>query len=186
MKKKIFTYLMLICFPFLLFAQWSDDPSLNTEIIDTIGEQILPKVVVNADNGESYISWFSKFDNLNYDVYMQRLDADGNKLWAENGLLISNNTTDTWVTDYDLVIDNDGCAVLVTQDLRTGYSDVYAYRISPDGEFLWGDDGIALTNNTDFNPSPRAIVTQDGNIVFAWGVEDPIDTTKFWRAHLQK
>lgn len=185
MKKRIFTYLMFVCFPFLLFAQWTDNPALNTVIMDTIGEQVLPKVVVNADNGESYISWFSEFEDYQYDVYMQRLDVNGNKLWVEDGLLISNHETMTWVTDYDLVIDNDGCAILVTQDLRTGYSDVYAYRISPDGEFLWGDDGIALTNDNDFNPHPRAVVTQDGNIVFA--IEsDPEDTTQFTKIHLQK
>ncbi|MCD4746990.1 MAG: hypothetical protein K8R58_11900, partial [Bacteroidales bacterium] len=184
MKKRIFTYLMFVCFPFLLFAQWSNDPSLNTEITDTIGEQVISKVVVNADNGESYISWFSNFGGNQYDVYMQRFDANGNKLWADD-LLISDHTTNTWVTDYGLVIDNEGCAILVTQDYRTDYSDVYAYRISPEGEFLWGDDGIALTNDNDFNPHPRAVVTQDGNIVFA--IEsDPEDTTQFTKIHLQK
>ena len=125
MKKRMFTYLMLVCFPFLLFSQWSNNPAENTLIMDTIGEQVLPKVVVNADNGESYISWFSDSEDNQYDVYMQRLDVNGNKLWAEDGLLISDNTTSAWVTDYDLVIDNDGCVVLVTQDIRTGSSDVY-------------------------------------------------------------
>ena len=153
--------------------------------MDTIGEQVLPKVVVNADNGESYISWFSEFGGYQYDVYMQRLDANGNKLWAEDGLLISNHPTMTWVTDYDLVIDNDGCAVLVTQDLRTGYSDVYAYRISAEGEFLWGENGIALTDDNNFDPSPKAIVDQDGNIVFMWASE-PNDTTQFSKICLQK
>ncbi|MCD4772314.1 MAG: T9SS type A sorting domain-containing protein [Bacteroidales bacterium] len=185
MKKRIFTYLMFTCFPFLLFAQWTDNSMLNTKIMDTIGQQVLPKVVVNANNGESYISWFSEFEGFQYDVYMQRLDVNGNKLWAEDGLLISNHPTMTWVTDYDLVIDNDGCAILVTQDERTGSSNVYAYRISPDGEFLWGDDGIALTNDTDFNPSPRATVTQNGNIVFVWE-SCPEDTTQLVKIHLQK
>ena len=184
MKKFTYVLLSIFLFPFLLNAQWSSDPAENTLIMDSIGEQVLPKIVVN-DNGESFISWFSEFDDLNYDVYMQRLDANGNKLWAEDGLLISNHTTMSWVTDYDLIIDNDGCAVLVTQDLRTGGSNVYAYRMSPDGEFLWGDDGIALTNDTDFNPSPRAVVTQDGNIVFAWE-SDPEDTTQFAKIYLQK
>ncbi|MBC8319712.1 MAG: T9SS type A sorting domain-containing protein [Bacteroidetes bacterium] len=185
MKKRMFTYLMFVCFPILLFAQWSIDPSVNTKIIDTIGEQVLPKVAVNSDNGESYISWFSEFGDQQFDVYMQRLDVNGNSLWDADGLLISNHPTMSWVTDYDLVIDNDGCAVLVTQDLRTGGSNVYAYRISPDGEFLWGEDGIALTYDNDFNPSPKAVIDQDGNILFAWASE-PSDTTQFIQIFLQK
>lgn len=171
MKKLIFTYLILLGFPVFVLAQWTDDPNVNTEISDTIGDQVLPKVVVNPDNGESYISWFSNFGGNQFDVYMQRLDADGNKMWADEGLLISNHPSMSWVTDYDLVIDNDGCAILVTQDERTGSSDVFAYRISPEGEFLWGDDGIALTNDTDFNPSPKVIIDQEGNIIVNWGVE---------------
>lgn len=183
MKKRIFTYLMLICSPFLLLAQWSDNPMLNTEIIDTTGDQVLPKVVVNADNGESYISWFSNSGDGNYNVYMQRLDVNGNKMWAEDGILISNHPTMSWVTDYDLVIDNDGCAILVTQDERTGSSDVFAYRISPEGEFLWGADGIALTNDPDFNPSPKAIIDQEGNIIVNWGSEN---NTTFSKLYFQK
>ncbi len=185
MKKRMFTYLMLVWFPFLLLAQWSNDPSLNTEIMDTIGEQVLPKVVVNPDNGESYISWFSKFDGVNYDIYMQRLDVNGNKLWGENGLLISYHMATDWVTDYDLVIDNDRCAVLVAQDNKTGIGNICAYRMSPEGEFLWGDDGIILTDDNDIGYSPKAIVDQDGNIVFAWEVL-PGDTTQFRKIHLQK
>ena len=183
MKKRIFTFLMLTCFPFLLLAQWTNNPMLNTEISDTTGDQVLPKVVVNADNGESYISWFSNSGDGNYNVYMQRLDVNGNKLWAEDGMLISNHQTMSWVTDYDMVIDNDGCAILVTQDERTGSSDVFAYRISPEGEFLWGADGIALTNDPDFNPSPKAIIDQEGNIVVNWGSEN---NTTFSKLYFQK
>lgn len=171
MKKGIFTYLMLLCFPVFVLAQWTDNSMLNTKISDTIGDQVLPKVVANVDNGESYISWFSNSGANQFDIYMQRLDADGNKMWADEGLLISDHPTMSWVTDYDLVIDNDGCAILVTQDERTGSSDVFAYRISPEGEFLWGADGIALTNDTDFNPSPKALIDQEGNIIVNWGVE---------------
>ena len=170
------TILFFVLAPLAVLCQWSNNPSLNTKIIDTVGMQVLPKVAVNT-NGESYISWFSQADTLsNFDIYLQRLDADGNKLWNDDGLLVSNHPTWTWVTDYDLTIDTDGDAILVTQDARTGFSDVFAYRISPDGTFEWGPDGIALTNDDNFDPSPQAVVTTDENIVFMWSVE-PSDTT---------
>jgi hypothetical protein len=185
MKKRIYTYVILICIPFLSLAQWTDNSMLNTEIKDTTGAQVLAKVAVNPENGESYISWFSESGNNQYDVYMQRLDENGVKLWDEEGLLISNHTTMSWVTNYDLQVDNDGCAILVTQDIRTGNSDVFAYRISPEGNFLWGNDGIPLTNDMDFNPSPIAIIDQNGNIVFAWTAE-PADTTQYSTVNLLK
>ncbi len=179
MKKRIFTYLMLTCFPFLLLAQWTDNPMLNTEILDSTGQQVQPKIAVDPENGESYISWFSNFASgePQWDVYMQRLDVSGNKMWSEDGLLISNHPTISWTTDYGLVIDNEGCAILVTQDVRTGNRDVFAYRISPEGDFLWGADGIAITNDPDAEYSPKAMVDQDGNIVFGYETS-PADTSQ--------
>ncbi|NQV03200.1 MAG: T9SS type A sorting domain-containing protein [Bacteroidia bacterium] len=179
------TILFFVLAPLAVLCQWSNNPSLNTKIIDTVGYQVLPKVAVNT-NGESYISWFSQQDTISYfEIYLQRLDADGNKLWNDDGLLVSNHPTWTWVTDYDLTVDTDGFAIVVTQDARTGFSDVFAYRISPDGTFEWGPDGIALTNDDNFDPSPQVVVTTDDNIVFMWAAE-PADTNEFTQINLQK
>ncbi|RQV93709.1 T9SS C-terminal target domain-containing protein, partial [bacterium] len=49
--------------------------------------------------------------------------------------------------------------------------DIYAYRISPAGTFVWGADGIAISNNDNFEPDPQVCVTSDGGIVFAWQEE---------------
>ncbi len=183
MKKGIFT--LLICIPAMVFAQWSNNPGINTQIKDTtIGMQVQPKAIVNPE-GESYISWFSDTDNFQFDVYMQRLDVNGNKLWDEGGLLISDHPTMSWTTDYDLVLDKSGNAVLITQDMRNGNSNIYAYSISPGGEFLWGNNGIALTNDDGFDPSPKAVVDQDGNIVTMWEAESA-DTNIFVNISLQK
>ncbi|MFK5855159.1 MAG: T9SS type A sorting domain-containing protein [Bacteroidota bacterium] len=184
MKNIFFTYLLLLGLPVFLLAQWTANPIINTEIVDTTGMQVQPKIVVN-DNGESYISWFSNFEANQFNVYMQRLDVNGNSLWGEAGLLISNHPTASYTTDYDLIIDNTGCAILVTQDYRTGNSNVFAYRISPDGNFLWGENGIAITNDTDENPSPYAIVDQDGNIIFGYEVL-PADSSLNLKICLQK
>lgn len=178
--------LLFVFAPLAILSQWSNNPSLNTKIIDTTGTQAIPKVAVNPTNGQSYFSWFNKTEaNPNFEIYLQRLDASGNKLWNDEGLLISNHPTWSWVTDYDMIADSEGDAIIVTQDARTGFSDVFAYRISPDGTFEWGTDGIALTNDNNFDPSPQTVVTTDENIVFMWA-EEPADTTDFIRINLQK
>lgn len=182
MKKGIFT--LLICLPAMVFAQWSNNPTLNTKIVDTIVMQVQPKIVVN-NNGESYISWFSDPGGWQFDVYMQRLDKSGNMLWDESGLLISDHPTMSWTTDYDLVLDKQDNAILITQDERTGNSDVFIYSISTNGNFNWGENGIALTNDDDFDPSPAAIVDQEGNIVTMWEAM-PVDSNIFISISLQK
>ncbi|HHN47345.1 MAG TPA: hypothetical protein ENN08_00130 [Bacteroidales bacterium] len=164
--------LLLACFPALAFAQWSSDPSQNSPIGVALGEQSIPKVAMHP-SGVTYISWFSQ-EAGNYNVRLQKLDVYGNKMWAEEGLLVSNNPAMTWLTDWDLAVDHDACALVTFQDVRTGSNNVYAYRISPTGEFLWGDNGLALSNNPDFEAAPVVTITSQNNAVFAWSRENTI------------
>ncbi len=171
MKKKILFYLFI--FPLLLFGQWSNDPAENNAICDLTGEQAIPKVVTSP-TGDTYISWFSN-DSGNYDVRLQRLDAEGNEIWDHNGLLISDNPAMSWLTDWDMTVDQENHAILTFQDIRNaGNNNIYAYRISPDGSFIWGDSGLELSNSTTFDASPKVTVTSNNNSVIAWSAENVI------------
>lgn len=183
MKLKIFT-ILLSCAPIFLVAQWTNDPAVNTKIADTTGYQVQPKVVMD-ESGNSYISWFSTSGDWNFDVYMQRLDVNGNKLWAEEGLLISNHQTDTWTTDYGLALDQDDNAILVNQDMRSETKSVYAWKISQNGEFLWGNDGVALSDNSASDYSPKVNIDQENNAVVMWEAIPP-DTNDFIKTVLRK
>ena len=167
--KPSFIILMLALVPALAFAQWSADPYQNTPIGVAAGEQAIPKVAVH-ESGTTYISWFSQ-EAGNYNVRLQKLDILGNKMWVDEGLLVSSHPAMTWLTDWDLAVDHSGYAILVFQDVRTGPNNIYAYRISPTGQFVWGTNGLALSNNTDFEASPVVTVTKANNAVFAWSRE---------------
>ncbi|HSD62918.1 MAG TPA: T9SS type A sorting domain-containing protein [Ignavibacteriaceae bacterium] len=147
-------------------AQWSTDPGTNLMICDVTGEQVLSKIAMTSDAG-CYISWFDTRTGA-YNVYLQRLDPFGNKLWASDGLLISNHLQDTWLTDYDMICDQNDNAIIVFSDIRTGTLKPVAYKISPDGNFLWGPDGIDISTSDDFQPTPKVAQMSDGNYVFAW------------------
>jgi len=149
-------------------AQWSDDASLNTLIAGGAGEQVLPKVVTAA-NGYTYVSWLSTSSG-GYLVRLQLFDLYGTKLWAEEGLLVSDHPSMTWTTDYDLSVDQDTCAIIAFSDVRNdpSYYNVVAYRISPQGEFLWGPDGISLSNGDYFEPNPKICVPDDNCPVIVW------------------
>lgn len=174
----------------ILFAQWVNNPMINTKICDTDGYQVMPKFAINTQTGTGYISWFSASEDWQFDVYMNKIDKDGNLHWGEEGILVSDNPTDTWVTDYDMIIDDENCAILMNQDMRTGYSNVFAYRISPDGNFLWGDEGLQITDNTNFNPSPCVVQDNNGDYTIAWSEDSviitPTDTTEYDFIRFQK
>ena len=157
--------MMISCVP-ILIAQWTSDPAENTSITTMSGDQALPKIAVDG-NGYAYVSWFSN-DLGNYNVRLQHLDRDGNALWTENGILVSSEPQDTWITDYDLAVDPSGYAVITFTDIRTGQSNPVGYRISPNGDLMWGQTGIMLANDNNFDPSPKVCVTTFGNSIFAW------------------
>jgi hypothetical protein len=59
--------------------------------------------------------------------------------------------------------------VLAFTDTRAGGDlDVYAYRVAPNGTFVWGANGLALSNNADYEPNPRVVEAGDGDFVFVW------------------
>ena len=154
----------ILPFSTMATGQWSNDPAVNNKISDMSGEQTLPKVATHP-SGTTYISWFSN-DNQNYNVRLQKLDVYGSPQWPDNGILISGNASDSWITDYDMTVDNDTCALITFQDIRTGYNNAYAYRITPSGEFSYGPDGIALFPGTVIQYTPKVVACGDGNAVF--------------------
>ncbi|NQV19735.1 MAG: carboxypeptidase regulatory-like domain-containing protein [Armatimonadetes bacterium] len=173
MKKFHFFLLIMALYVSALLAQWSNDPAQNNAICDLGGEQAVVKVVTGPI-GETYIGWFSN-DSGNYDVRLQRLDQFGNEIWDHNGILISDNPAMSWLTDWDMTVDADNYAILTFQDIRNaGNNNVYAYRIAPDGSFIWGDDGLELSNSSSFDVSPKVTVTSTGNTVVTWQSEDVI------------
>ncbi len=154
-------------------AQWSDNPFVNTQVTTIASEQTIPKIAVGP-SGDYYIGYFSS-ESGNYNMRLQRYDYEGNMLWTQNGILVSNHLQMSWLTDWDMSVDHENHAVLTWQDIRSGgNNNVVAYRISPDGDFVWGADGIMLSNSSNFDVSPKVAITAANNAVFAWQSENDI------------
>jgi len=148
-------------------AQWLDDSTMHVTVADGEGEQVQPKIVAAPDGG-SYVSWYSSLSG--YDVRLQRLDADGNEMWAHNGILIADRGFSS-TQDYDLAVDTSGHAVLAFRDDRFGGTKITVQRVAPDGSTPWGANGVQFANGTDFVASPDIATTSEGGSVVAWGNE---------------
>lgn len=167
MKKLYLLILGLLITVGSLNAQWSTDPAENLKISGQIGDQVIPKIRL-APDGSYFVGYFSLVSG-SYNVRLQRFDSYGNKLWADDGLLVSDHPSMSWLTDWDMAVDLDGHAILTWQDIRdNGNNNVVAYRISPDGVFNWGADGMMLSNSTAFDAAPKVTVTSSNNAVIAW------------------
>ena len=88
-------------------------------------------------------------------MYAQRLDANGNALWAADGIPVSSveQTHSQWYTD--IVTDTYGRSTIAWFDTNG----IYAQRIDLSGANLWTDGGVAVsslptsTNNINFWPA---------------------------------
>lgn len=156
-----------VLLPAIAVAQWPTASSPNLPIGDFANEQVVNKIKATPDGG-CYVGWF---DNRNggYAVWLQRFDAAGVEQWQHGGILVSNNPQSTSLVDWDLLADRFGHCVLTFTDTRAGGDlDVYAYRVTPAGTQAWGANGVALSNNADFEANPRVCEAGDGDFVFVW------------------
>ncbi|MBI5324152.1 MAG: T9SS type A sorting domain-containing protein [Ignavibacteriae bacterium] len=159
--------LFLISIP--LLAEWPNDISQNLKINDIEDEQILPMVASTPDGG-CYVSWFDR-NTGSYRLILQKLDNKGNLLWGNEGLIISDQKQDTWLTGYDMIADKEGNVIVTFADIRNNdIQNVFAYKISPLKEFLWGYEGVRISESDLFEHSPRVVETTDGCFMFVWEV----------------
>lgn len=153
--------------PAVALAQWPTTSSPNLPIGDFANEQVVNKIAAAAD-GSCYVGWFDS-RNGGYEVRLQRFDAAGVEQWQHGGILVSANPQSTSLVDWDLLADRFGHCVLTFTDTRAGGDlDVYAYRVTPAGTQAWGANGVALSNNADYEANPRVCEAGDGDFVFVW------------------
>lgn len=166
MKKLILSLLFVGLGIFTASSQWTDDPLVNTIVNNLTGSQAVPHIAYD-NAGNFYVGFYSN-NAGNYDIRLQYFSYDGVAQWDTDGLLVSSHTQYSWVTEWDLTTDNNGNCVLAFNDARDGNANVYAYAISPSGEFLWGDDGISLTSDPQDEFVPSITVTGSNNVIVAW------------------
>ncbi len=148
----------------LASAQWTDDSTVHQIVADGSGEQVQPKLVPTVDGG-CYVSWYSS--EAGYDVRLQRLDAQGNPLWGDNGILVADRGF-TSTQDYGLAVDSAGHAVLAFRDDRFGGVMITAQRVAPDGTLGWGANGVQLGDPGASLNSPDIAAASDGDVVVGW------------------
>ena len=154
-KQVFYTFLFTTC----LSAQWSTEFSSP----QFLGSGIQPQIASTSDGGV-YIAWIT---DGNYHVYVQRMDELGMQQFGDAGLLVSDNDNASWIAVFHLniVVDGDDNAIISTVDQRTGSWEVYAWKVSPDGSMLWGEDGLTVTNSSTGNMSPRLTILEDNSLI---------------------
>lgn len=125
-----------------------------------------PKVV-GDEAGGAIITWQDMRSGVsNSDIYAQRIDANGSPQWTINGIPICNEVNIQ--TSPCIVTDGTGGAIIVWQDFRTNYADLYAQRINKNGEILWAKNGVLVCGTSGAQNAPIAVDDGTGGVIVAW------------------
>lgn len=175
--KKVFTLLaMLSLFLTGAQAQWTTS---DTNFI-TVGEQdvydqsgLKSLLTPEGNIVFTWLEWpngMSKKDpESGYRLHMQIYDKYGNAKFASGGILICEQPTATFTSDYGLTIASNGDIVLGYFDTRNDATreqwEVYAYRYTQDGQPVWSQEGIhfspTISHTRGFEMAPSVIASGD-------------------------
>lgn len=140
------------------------------------GYQQHPCVIADGAGG-SYVVWRDE-RNGNQDLYAQRLQGDGQRLWLPEGIPVC--TDPSWQYDAQIALDisNDipQGMLVVWQDSRpNGYPyQVWAQKISSDGIAAWPANGVMVSANQQDHSCYNPAVTGNGagGLICTWGDQE--------------
>lgn len=169
-KKTVLTLSLALIILQSAFAQWNNNPAENMVLWS--GSNITSVASVKTSDNNIFVSYFYK-ENNNYNLYAQLLDADGYKLWDENGLLISSHPQDINPEPQQMLCDNDNNLVIVMADKRQNTDlSMFCYKLNQEGDFLWGNDGLCIfeNNNNDWITSISAFCDGNNDVIASIGI----------------
>jgi hypothetical protein len=118
--------------------------------------------------GGAIIVWDETYRGSS-DIYAQRVDPNGVRLWAADGVAVCAATGSQFVPGA--VSDGAGGVIIAWGDARNAPdpSDIYAQRLNASGAPQWAANGVALCTATDYQLQPILVTDGAGGAIVAWG-----------------
>ena len=139
--------------------------SVGGQPVCTAQDAQFPLAIVPAASHGAFVLWTDARAAI-WELYAQRLDADGNPLWTANGVGVCPGI---WVSgESALVADGADGMIAAWSDYRNGNADVYAQRLGSTGSPLWGANGVPVCTAASGQVGPRAVADGTGGAYFVW------------------
>lgn len=175
--KRSFFLLTMLFFGCSLFAQWPSSPDENKRLTEP---SFLTGEVRTLPDGSFYL-FLDRAENT-YDTivpFLYYFDKNGNPVWEEP-IALTRQPTLTWTKCMShLLVDRDGNAVVGVQNTKLQMGDIESYtafKISKEGEFLWGKDGVDLHGGGipagESNAFLQLAQLTDGSYIFSWMADE--------------
>jgi len=168
----------------IVWSGWQEN--INLQRIDKKGRlQWNTSITAEVDkfdiacdaSGSTFVIWKDSPSYSEGDIFVQKIEADGQITWPAGGLLLTDEANPGYVGgsfDHRIVSDGDGGVLctwlqaILSEDGRkiTGFNP-YVQRINGKGEMLWGPGGVLITGITGVQ-EPRIVVNNSDSVLVFW------------------
>lgn len=140
---------------------WNEN---GIQISNLAGSQTNSKII-KAETGSVIITWQNEL-NGDSEIYAQKINTSGQKLWSKNGIPITQIEKNQ--SYPEITTDQNGGAIIVWHDLRFDNEDIYIQRVDSTGTPLWTTNGIALTSTHSTQWFPKITSNSQGGAIVVW------------------
>ena len=126
------------------------------------GMQGIPRVASDHDGG-LIIAWQIYENFINDNLYAQRIDPKGRKLWANEGVKICD--APGIQKNASITSDGNGGVIAVWSDERDVYSDLYAQRVGAFGTIRWKENGVPICTAGGHQDRPFIVPSVDQSVL---------------------
>ena len=126
----------------------------GTSVCVPPGDQIDPVVIADGAGGAITI-WQDQRNGLDYDIYAQRLNADGSSAWEDPVPISTASGDQSWVR---AISDGQQGAIVAWQSGDPGTQYVYVQRITSAGATVWATNGMRVCIASSRDESAPAII----------------------------
>lgn len=191
--KRVLLILLLMAGVATTHAQWSNTTnqfydSLDMPVVQMANDQKNPLIVKSEPDGGYVVIWE---DNRagNTDIYAQKYDKSGHRLWAENGIPVATGTdnqlyftianTQSSYYSYRNVSHaaTDAAGGFYIAFTTSDHNDVYVQHIKNDGSRAFANEGYPVAVHTAANQpyygQPQLIADGRGGFFIGYYVRNP-------------
>jgi hypothetical protein len=154
--------LVLMSAPAALWSQWAEG---GVGICEQTYSQSEIAMIPDGDGG-AIMTWRDWRTGSYYDIYAQRVDANGYPLWTADGVAVCVDASHQY--SPQLVSDGSGGAIITWRDSRGAADDIYAQRIDANGNPLWTANGVSVSSATNGQYDPEICTDQAGGAIIVW------------------
>ncbi len=144
-------------------VQWTTDGIAICTNIDQFLLKFVPQICSDGGGG-AIISWNGY--GMDMDIYAQRVDSTGNVQWKVDGIAIC--TADGRQVDHQICSDENGGAIITWRDYRYSISDIYAQKVSANGNTQWTSNGKPICTESNTQAYPQICRDGTGGAIITW------------------